>query len=126
LTGKIVIVVKDIVKSKDSMLACIASIKKQRPGRVIVAVPLIREKAEKAIEKEVDDLVFLKIENRNESTDAYYENFPKVADDEVRHILNINRRRYPALLTCTHFYSSIRPWFCFQKNMRLLSSGAIP
>jgi predicted phosphoribosyltransferase len=86
LRGKTVIVVDDLLKSGDSMLACLKSIKKQKPSKIVVAVPAATTEAAQRLKKEADECIFLFAEVRPGSVP--YEKYPTVHDEEVRSLLN--------------------------------------
>ncbi|ELR68467.1 phosphoribosyltransferase [Fulvivirga imtechensis AK7] len=91
LTGKTVILVDDILQSSDTMMACLRSIKKENPLRVIVAVPIVGVEAGRRVKSEADDIVFLQMEHSIGSGKEYFFNFPRVDDIKVREILNKSR-----------------------------------
>lgn len=73
-----VILVDDVLTSSDTMTACLRSIRKQRPSKIIVAVPLISAEAASLIGAEADEVCFLKMETFPEQPDAYFANYPGV------------------------------------------------
>ncbi len=87
--GKTVILVDDRLKTMDTMLACIKSIKKQRPAKIIVAVPVTSLVASHQIIAEVDDFVSLVKTFDFQHTDEFYTEIPRVSDGEIKRILNL-------------------------------------
>ena len=85
LEGKTVIIVDDMLKTGDTMLACVKSIRKQQPKKVIVAVPNVTPKATSAIADEIDAIIYLTIEP-NAVANLYAE-FPEIREEEVLEIL---------------------------------------
>lgn len=89
LTGKTVILVDDRLKTGDTMLACLRSIKKQKPAKVIVAVPVTTLAASHQIIAEVDDFICIIKTFDFQHTDNFYENLPRVSDEEVKNFLDL-------------------------------------
>jgi len=89
LKEKIVILVDDHLKTKDSMMVCLRSIKKQAPAKIIVAVPVSTVAASQQIMPEVDDFICLIKSFDHDSADNIYENQPTASDEEVKYLLNL-------------------------------------
>jgi len=90
---KTIVLVDDVLDSSDAMLACIRSIKKQKPLKIIVAVPLVAAEAARLVQAEADDLVFLQIEPVINSPGEYYEKFPLIDQAKVKEILESARKK---------------------------------
>ena len=84
---KTVILVEDQITSTDEIFACIAELKRQRPLKIIVAVPFITDKAATAIDSQVDELIYLKAQASIRSPFEFYEDFPNTDDWTVRTLL---------------------------------------
>lgn len=84
LKGRPVIVIDDILLSGDTMLSCLRSIKKQKPERIIVAVPFATPQAMRKIGAEVDELIYLQKET--DRADTYYHEWKQVTEEEVHHL----------------------------------------
>ncbi len=82
--GKVAIIVDDGLATGFSMLAAIRELKKMKPKKIIVAVPVSpRDTAEK-ITKEVDEFIAVEIpEIFAGAIGAYYNQFEQVSDSEV-------------------------------------------
>ncbi len=89
LKGKTVILVDDRLKTGDTMLACLRSIKKQNPSKIIVAVPVTTLAASHQIIGEVDDFISVVKTFDIQHTDDFYENLPRVSDSDVKHFLDL-------------------------------------
>ena len=89
LKGKTVILVDDRLKTGDTMLACLSSIKKQKPSKIIAAVPLTTVRASHHIIAEVDDFVCIIKTHDFDNTEDFYESLPRVGDDEVKKFLDL-------------------------------------
>ncbi|UII30658.1 hypothetical protein LVD17_20405 [Fulvivirga ulvae] len=87
LQYKTVILVDDILKARDTMIACLREIRKQNPLKIVVAVPVVNVEAARTISEETDDFIFLRMRNELEGLDRYYSSFPGVNDEEVRVLL---------------------------------------
>lgn len=82
---KVLIVVDDLLRTGDSMLACVKALRKRKPGKVVVAVPNVTPAAAQSIAEVIDGLIYLTIEP-NASAHLYAE-FPSVSEQEVIDIL---------------------------------------
>lgn len=98
-----VILVDDILVSPDSLLAGIREIRRQKPMRIIVAVPLVEAEAARIIQSECDELIFLKMQQVVKSPLDFYRDFPVVRDWDVRDLL---RRAKGELIVV-----KLNPWF---------------
>ncbi len=94
IEGKVAIIVDDGIATGLTMRAAILDIKSKKPGKIIVAVPVVPRDIAEIMKKDADDLVALEIsENFLGSVGAYYESFPQVEDEEVIKLLIRSRRR---------------------------------
>ncbi len=84
LTDHVVILVDDGLATGASMRAAIATVKTQRPKRLIVAVPIAPEDTVKALKLEVDEVVCLESPKNFYAVALGYEHFEQVSDQEVR------------------------------------------
>jgi predicted phosphoribosyltransferase len=75
------------------MIACLRSIRKQRPRKIIIAVPVISAEALEIIRPETDDLVCLRIAPVIKSCSEYFEVFQKIDQVKVRNLLDKSRKR---------------------------------
>lgn len=88
--GKIAIIVDDGIATGLTMRAAIAAVKKKKPLKIVVAVPVAPEEAAEEIEAVVDDFVCISREPLGKfrgSIGSYYRSFPQVNDEEVVKIL---------------------------------------
>lgn len=83
LQGRTVILVDDGVATGSSMRAAIAIARADRPGRLVVAVPVIAREAYFELRGKVDDLVALHIPKEFLAVGAFYADFRQVTDEEV-------------------------------------------
>ena len=92
--NRTVILVDDLVRSSDSMIACLREIGNAHPLKVVVAVPVISEQAMKAIRNEADDVIFLRIASSIQSAKDYFLQYPRIDAEAVSEILRASRLRH--------------------------------
>ncbi len=85
--GKIVILVDDGIATGSTMLAAIHVLRKQKPKRIVVAVPVGPPDTVALIAKEVDEMVCLSTPDYFYAIGQFYENFVQVEDEEAMEIL---------------------------------------
>jgi predicted phosphoribosyltransferase len=83
LGGRTVILVDDVIQSGDNITACLQSIKRQKPEKMILATAVATPEVLELLSGEVDEFVTLQTEKK-----IYLHNvFPPVTDQEVKNIL---------------------------------------
>lgn len=87
-TGKTVIIVDDMLQESDAVLACLRSVRKQKPRNLIVAVPVIAFSALRVMNEEADEVVFFKMASGFDTVGAIYSTLPSVKEEEVRELLS--------------------------------------
>lgn len=88
LEGKTVILVDDGVATGLTLMAAINEIKKRKPGRLIVGIPVTPYDTAQKLRLMVDELVSLDIDSHYlGSVGSYYEYFEQVEDEEVIRLL---------------------------------------
>lgn len=87
LGGKTAIIVDDGLATGSTMLAAIRVIKKQKPSRIVVAVPVGPPDVAARLEREADEVVCLLRPEFFYAIGAFYEYFPQVDDEEAIAIL---------------------------------------
>jgi putative phosphoribosyl transferase len=97
LTDRIVILVDDGLATGASMRAAIATVKTQRPKKLIVAVPVAAEDTIKALRLEVDEVVCLESNKHFYAVALAYEHFGQVSDEEVQSALMQARAEFEVL-----------------------------
>lgn len=85
LRGKTVILVDDLLKSGESVIACLRSIQKQKPEKVVLAIPVVSVEAAHVVGT-IADLVFLTMEPAIRSGRDHYSDFPDVDDRRVKEL----------------------------------------
>lgn len=88
LTNKIAIIVDDGIATGLTMQAAILQVKKRKPKKMVVAVPVSPADTKKVLEKRVDDFVAVSVPLIfMGAIGAYYERFDQVSDEEVKALL---------------------------------------
>ena len=88
LSGKNVILVDDGIATGNTVLACVKSIRKKNPRKIIVAVPVSSTHAQKVLTPVVDEFISLIVPPWFHAVGEFYENFDPVEDDEVKRLLS--------------------------------------
>ncbi|TAE02104.1 MAG: phosphoribosyltransferase [Bacteroidetes bacterium] len=91
IEGKTIIVVDDGIAMGVTLKAVIMSLKKQRPKKIILAVPISSPNGKEYLETEVNEIIsFLPFQSFRDVED-FYEIFGDTTDTEVETILKSNR-----------------------------------
>jgi predicted phosphoribosyltransferase len=90
--GRIVILVDDGLATGATMRAALASVQRQAPAHVVVAVPVGSHEACAALAPMADEAVCLWQPEPFGAIGLYYENFVQISDDEVRELLESTTR----------------------------------
>lgn len=84
IEGKTVIIVDDGIATGYTMFASINEIKKRKPSKIVVAIPVAPEDIANKLRAIVDDLVSVQIDPFYlGAVGAYYDDFSQVEDEEV-------------------------------------------
>jgi predicted phosphoribosyltransferase len=89
IEGKNIIIVDDGIATGNTLLASIIMLRKRKPAKIIVAVPVLPTDALSAFNRNVDELVYLIAAKNFRGVGAFYEEFHQVEDEEVINMLNI-------------------------------------
>jgi putative phosphoribosyl transferase len=90
VAGKIVIVVDDGLASGYTMIVACRTLRKQKPKKIIVAVPCASKEAYERVIPEADEIISLNIKTEYPFAVAdFYKNWYDVADKEVLVYLNM-------------------------------------
>lgn len=87
LEGKTVIVIDDGVATGNTLLSTIGVIKKGKPAKLVIAVPIASREALIKLHKEADEVIALLVPEEFYGVGAFYEHFNEVSDDEVQFYL---------------------------------------
>jgi putative phosphoribosyl transferase len=88
LTGKVVIVVDDGLATGATMWAAVAAIRRQRPARVVVAVPVGAASTCQQLEEAADEVICASTPALFVAVGQAYRNFAQTTDAEVRALLD--------------------------------------
>lgn len=93
LRYKTVILVDDILKTGDAIMAALMEIRKQLPLKVVVAVPAVTAEAARLVRGQVEDISFLRIQPNIRSGKGQYATYPEVDECKVKELLTAARER---------------------------------
>ena len=85
--GKTVILVDDGIATGNTLLACIAMLRKNNPQKIVVAVPVVPFDTVNVFEQKADEFVYLIASKDFRGVGGFYEDFEQVNDDEVIRML---------------------------------------
>ncbi len=83
LENKIVIVTDDGIATGRTLDATLDLIKKQRPAKIVVAVPVASKEAYQLIKKKVDEVICLEVPDIFISVSQWYKHFDQVDDEQA-------------------------------------------
>lgn len=87
LRDRTVLVVDDGIATGGTVRATIASLRKEQPKAIVLAVPVAAADIARSLQYEVDELVSLKTPHDLYAIGLWYEDFTQVADEEVVRLL---------------------------------------
>ncbi|WP_046469596.1 phosphoribosyltransferase family protein [Allosalinactinospora lopnorensis] len=87
LTGRDVIVVDDGVATGGTARAALQMVRRQRPARLVLAVPVGSQQAVEILRPEVEDLVVLTVPENFRAVGEWYRDFAQLSDGDVTAIL---------------------------------------
>jgi len=93
LENKIVIIVDDGIATGATMLAAIASIRKKKPSKIVVAIPVAPPESLEKIKEYADEIICLQTPEPFFAIGQFYERFEQLEDEEVIDILNKIRKK---------------------------------
>jgi predicted phosphoribosyltransferase len=85
--GRTVILVDDGLATGSTMRAAVAALRKQRPARIVVAVPVAAPETCEEFKTEVDEVVCAATPRMFNGVGRWYEDFSQTTDDEVHELL---------------------------------------
>lgn len=89
--GKTVIIIDDGIATGNTLLGTIRLLRKSKPGKIIIGVPVASPTAVHKLSEEVDEVIAVIVPNQFYGVGAFYENFEQVSDEEV--LLYLNKLR---------------------------------
>ena len=84
---RVVILIDDGLATGSSMRAAAASLRLQKPRRIVVAVPVSSPETCEEFRSEVDEIVCAVTPERFQGVGLWYEDFSQTTDEEVRELL---------------------------------------
>jgi putative phosphoribosyl transferase len=87
LAGKNVVVIDDGIATGSSVRAALRGVRRQKPNRLILAVPVAPSETIEALRSEADEIVCLETPSDFYAVGQFYRDFHQVSDEEVREIL---------------------------------------
>ncbi len=84
---KIVIVVDDGIATGSTLLASIAMLRKSKPKKIVVAVPVVPYDTIEIFKQKTDEFIYLIASKDFRGVGGFYEDFDQVNDDEVIRML---------------------------------------
>lgn len=94
--GRTVVLVDDGLATGSSMRAAVLAVRRLRPARVIVAVPVGAADTCRSIRGIADDVVCALTPEPFQAVGLWYSDFSETTDDEVRHLLAARRSELTA------------------------------
>ncbi|HJS54963.1 MAG TPA: phosphoribosyltransferase family protein [Chitinophagaceae bacterium] len=88
LEGKTIIVIDDGIATGNTLLGSVKVLRKSKPGKIVIAVPVASESAVERLSEEVDEVVTILIPEVFYGVGAFYEDFREVTDEEVSFYLD--------------------------------------
>jgi len=88
LEGKTIIVIDDGIATGNTLLGTVNVLRKSKPGKIVIAVPVASESAVEKLTTEVDEVIAILIPEFFYGVGAFYEDFSQVTDEEVMFYLD--------------------------------------
>lgn len=88
LEGKVIILVDDGIATGATMKAAIATLKKEKLKKLVIALPVAPPEVAKEMKEMADEFICLATPAGFTAVGAYYEDFTQVSDEEVQELLS--------------------------------------
>jgi putative phosphoribosyl transferase len=85
--GKTVILVDDGLATGSTMRAAVAALRRQKPARIVVAVPVGAQETCEELGAEADEVVCARMPESFFAVGQWYDDFTQTTDEEVRELL---------------------------------------
>lgn len=85
--GKTLVIVDDGAATGNTLMSTINMLKKGKPHKIIIALPVASRSAYEKLAGAVDEIICPLVPEYFGGVGAFYENFEQVSDDEVMHYL---------------------------------------
>jgi predicted phosphoribosyltransferase len=89
VTGKVVVLVDDGLATGSTMRAAVDAVRRQRPARLVVAVPAGAAETCDELARHVDEVVCVAAPVSFLAVGQWYDDFTQTTDDEVRRLLSL-------------------------------------
>jgi predicted phosphoribosyltransferase len=96
-SNRIVIIVDDGIATGSTMIAALRAIRRQGPKKLVAAVAVASAQAARAVSKEADAMVCLKVAHYFNSVGQFFEDFSQVTDDDVMAVFEKQKSRILAV-----------------------------
>jgi len=83
LQGKTVILIDDGIATGNTLMSTVNVLRKSKPGKIVIAVPVASKSAVNKLSSEVDEVIALLIPKIFYGVGAFYEDYEQVSDEEV-------------------------------------------
>jgi putative phosphoribosyl transferase len=97
--GRAAVLVDDGIATGTTVRAALQALRRRRPARLVLAVPVAPADVVAALRAEVDDLVCLSQPSSFHAVGVHYDDFHQIADDEVIRVLALAASRRAAVPT---------------------------
>ena len=87
LAGKVVVIVDDGLATGSTMRAAVEAVRRMRPARVVVAVPVGASDTCRALRALVDEMICLQTPEPFVAVGLWYDDFAQTTDEQVRALL---------------------------------------
>ncbi|MBX7127374.1 MAG: hypothetical protein K1X47_16890 [Cyclobacteriaceae bacterium] len=84
---KTIVVVDDLLITSDSMQAALRTLRKSKPKKIVVAVPVVSFEAARIISREADDLVYLTMSSFTAADEYVFGKVPPIGWKDVNSLL---------------------------------------
>lgn len=95
LEGKTVIVIDDGIATGNTLLGTISLLRKNKPGKIVIAVPVASDNAVEKLSDVADEVISVLVPHEFYGVGAFYEDFQQVTDEEVKYYLD--KLTYPGM-----------------------------
>jgi putative phosphoribosyl transferase len=87
LHDRTIILVDDGIATGSTMRAAVSALRRQRPARIVIAVPVVAADTYRNLHMEADEVVAVLAPEYFVSVGAWYAEFPETSDEEIKTLL---------------------------------------